>query len=262
MNYFDNENKIIEWFQNVEPSSVYFPIETNELVSLFESIHNEEKWKRWINSSRKSDPPPDFYCNELKLMMDVMRVDDHTYRNKKGKFINPTNARESRMQKELQESGILNLFPNVKNVICNAVTDLPTEQDHNFKFYKNNFARAIDDHKSKIDLYKKNHPGYKIIFFILDESSAYFEIAENVKPNIKKGEIAQGRPHIHFLDRQFLQVIDHSEIDYLIWYAPYKMINLEGGNVYDMPRAAIYDCSQMDFECLEYDNNRLVSVEE
>ena len=95
MNYFDKENKIIEWFQNVEPSSVYFPIETNELVSVFESIHDEEKWKCWINNSRKSDPPPDFYCNELRLMMDVMRVDDHAYKNKKGKLINPTNALES-----------------------------------------------------------------------------------------------------------------------------------------------------------------------
>lgn len=55
--------------------------------------------------------------------------------------------------------------------------------------------------------------------------------------------------------------MDDSEIDYLIWYAPYKKINLENGNVFDMPRAAIYSRSSMDFQYLIYDYDRMVSVE-
>jgi hypothetical protein len=34
-------------------------------------------------------------------MMDVMRVDDHSFENKKGKLVNPTNSRESEIQAEL-----------------------------------------------------------------------------------------------------------------------------------------------------------------
>lgn len=261
MNQFYKEAKIIERFQHEKTQQMLFPNVTDTAEAVFLSIYEIDSWKQWTDSSGKNVPPPDFYNIDLKLMMDVMRVDDHEYISAKGKTVNEERRIESQAYAELRVRGVLDrIDPSL--IYIDVHSNLPTDEDHNFTRYIECFTRTIEKHKCKIKNYKKNHPGYKIIFFILDESSAYFEIAENVKPNIKKGEIAQGRPHIHFLDRQFLQVIDHSEIDYLIWYAPYKMINLEGGNVYDMPRAAIYDCSQMDFECLEYDNNRLVSVEE
>ena len=205
MNFFDDENKIIEWLQSVECSSVCFPVLNEEIVSVFESIHNEEQLKLWKNSSGKSDPPPDFYCDELKLMMDVMRVDDHAYKNKKGKIVNPTNAKESAMQNELRQSGILDRFPNVKDIICNAMTDLPTGQDHNYKFYNNNFIRTVEEHKRKIELYKQNHPGFKSIFFILDESSAYFE-AEQRRDEIIFEAPIKGYPHLWLLDQAFTNV--------------------------------------------------------
>ena len=62
MNYFDNENRIIERLQRVDSSLVYFPVEKEDLVVIFEAIHSEEQWMRWRDSSGKSDPPPDFYC--------------------------------------------------------------------------------------------------------------------------------------------------------------------------------------------------------
>jgi hypothetical protein len=258
MNYFDNENKIIEWFQDVEPSSVYFPIETDELVAVFESIHNEGQWKLWKNSSGKSDPPPDFYCDELKLMMDIMRVDDHAHKNKKGKIVNPTNARESAMQKELRESGILDKFPNVENIICNAVTDLPTEQDHNYKFYKNNFIRTIEEHKRKIALYKQNHPDYKTIFFVLDESSAYFE-GETKHEIVLQGMPFVGRPHIWFLDKAFIQVFQNSNIDYIVWFTPFK--HFESLEKIVLPEIVVFDTSQIIEELQDYVIDNMVSCE-
>lgn len=258
MNFFDDENKIIEWFQLVDHSSVYFPIETNELVATFESIHNEKEWTLWTNSSGKSDPPPDFYCDEIKLMMDVMRVDDHAHKNKKGKIVNPTNARESEMQKELRESGILDKFPNVKNIICNAITDLPAEQDHNYKFYKNNFIRTIDEHKRKIELYKQNHPNFKIIFFILDESSAYFE-AEDKPQTILEGMPFIGRPHFWFLDKEFLQIFENSKIDYVIWFTPFKHDELFGGM--RLPEIVVFDTTQIIKELQNYVIDKMVSCE-
>ena len=65
-------------------------------------------------------------------------------------------------------------FPNT-NFIVNAITDLPTEKDHNYSWYKESFERVLNEHNKKVELYKKNHPGYKIIFFVFDESTLYFE---------------------------------------------------------------------------------------
>lgn len=258
MNYFDNENKIIEWFQDVDPSSVCFPVETDDLVAVFESIYDEEKWKHWKNSSGKSDPPPDFYCDKLKLMMDVMRIDDHAHKNKKGKLINPTSARESKLQKKIRESGILDKFPNVENIICNAITDLPTEQDHNYKFYKNNFIRVVDEHKRKIELYKQNHPDFKIIFFILDESSAYFEA--NEKPQfVLEGMSCLGRPHFWFMDKAFLQVFINSKIDYIVWFTPFKHFELFGKIV--LPEVVVFDTSQTINELQDYVLDKMISCE-
>lgn len=130
-------------------------------------------WKNWIYSGGKSDLPPDFYSDNCKLMMDVMRVDDHTHKVK-GKFINETNAKESKIQNELKSSGLKDNFPNA-NFIVNAITDLPTEKDHRYLWYKEMFTRVLSEYNKKVELYNKNHPGYKIIFFVFDESSQYFQ---------------------------------------------------------------------------------------
>lgn len=140
MNYFDEENRIIEHFQGVDCKSVFFLFQSDIAIHIFESIHDIDNWRKWVNSSGKSDPPPDFYCKDFRYMMDVMRVDDHSFKNKKGKLVNPVNMRESKIQAELIKKGIPELFPNVNGIIVNAVTDLPTQKDHNYKFYKKNFV--------------------------------------------------------------------------------------------------------------------------
>ncbi len=259
MNYFDDENKIIECFQGTESTDIFFPVEKNELFVMFESIYDEGKWKLWKNSSGKSDPPPDFYCDEFKLMMDVMRVDDHAHKNKKGKIVNPTNARESQIQKELREKGIYDTFPNVENIIVCADTGLPTEQDHNYDYYRKNFIRILEEHKRKIELYKQNHPGFKIVFFVLDESSAYTESV--IKPQkMEEGMPMLGRPHFWFFDKSFLQVFMNSSIDYLIWYAPYKQEHLFFG--FEFPEVVVYDTKLSINDCIEYDAAKMISCEE
>ena len=66
-------------------------------------------------------------------MMDVMRVDDHGFRNKKGKTVNPTRMRESELARELRDKGILDAFPNAK-LMMTVDTKLPTHKDHNYIF--------------------------------------------------------------------------------------------------------------------------------
>lgn len=85
MNYFDDEENILEWFRNTFEQQVLFPIENDECIELYLSLSDEQKLPDWINSSGKGDPPPDFYNSKINMMMDVMRVDDHGHIVGKGK---------------------------------------------------------------------------------------------------------------------------------------------------------------------------------
>ena len=114
MNLFDDENKIIEHFQRIQDKEVFFPKLDDKIESLYKSIHELNEWTSWKYSAGKDDPPPDYYNENMSVMMDVMRVDDHAFLSKKGKVVNPTNAGESKLRKELDESGILEYFPNCK----------------------------------------------------------------------------------------------------------------------------------------------------
>ena len=95
MNRFDDEDKIISQFQEVNDNEVMFATQSETIEAVYSSIHTEALWKNWINSSGKSDPPPDYYLPKDELMMDVMRVDDHAFVDKKGKIQNPTKVFQS-----------------------------------------------------------------------------------------------------------------------------------------------------------------------
>lgn len=194
-------------------------------------------------------------------MMDVMRVDDHSYKNKKGKVVNPTNSHIRDVEKEIIQSGIMELCPNAE-LIINAHTNLPTDEDHNYQYYYKNFTRVVEHHKKSIDLYKKNHPNYKVIFFIMDESSAYF-VAENIEDATKEkhiGDMILGRPHFHFWDKNFIRVFENSSIDYLIWYTPFKYVNSSIGKL-DLPEVCVFNIKEPIKQCMEYDEKHMISAE-
>ena len=264
MNLFDNESTILSFYRNgfKEEVTALFPFD-GELPDLLKHITQDSHWEKWVNSSGKADPPPDFYCDEFMLMMEVMRVDDHAYINCKNRVTNPVNARESEMQKELQNSGILTLFPNVKKTICNPVTDLATKEDHNYSYYASNFVRIIEEHQKKIVKYKENHPNYKLIFFIMDESSAYMQ-AENpsdVSKTLFAGCSMQGRLHQYWEDETFIKAIVDSNADYFIWYTPWKHIELQDGSLLPLPKSCVFDIKKMSLQIQKYDADLMVSSE-
>ncbi len=262
MNLYDDENKIIKYFQDIPISSIYFPKMSNELKRVFDKIYFIENWLQWRDSSGKDDPPPDFYSDKFGLMMDVMRIDDHAFVTKKGKIINPTNAGESRLRKELEDSGILKQFPNCKNIFVTAKTELSTEEDHNYDFYLSNFERTVKEHIRKIPLYKQNHPKYKLVFFVFDESSAYMETEINsIRKQIHyEHEKIKASPHIHFLDKSFLNIVRNTNIDYLIWFSPFKQTRCEWGEI-EMPIVGVFKITDMDFETCIYEADYMLSTE-
>lgn len=57
------------------------------------------------------------------------------------------------MRKEVEV--MREMFPNAKRFFMNAVTDLPTDEDHNYKNYYSSFQRTIRKHLLKLKDYKK-----------------------------------------------------------------------------------------------------------
>lgn len=255
MLFAEKEINLINSFQNLESDEILLLPEDEEVKEILHYIYDAKKWEEWIDSSSKDAPPPDFYSDKYKLMMEVMRVDDHGYK-KKGKIINPTYEKEHLIEKELSENGILDMFPNATlNII--ADTKLPTEEDHNYDYYLDNFKRTVENHIRKIHKYRNNHIGYKLIFFVYDESSAYFEALGDCKDsNIVK----RGKPHFFMLDEAFLDVFYWAKIDYLIWYAPYKKFYSIDSEI-TLPKACVYRIGEPLPKEYIYDKKKMMSVE-
>lgn len=261
MGPFDNEIEIIKAFQMIQANEVLLLPETDKQAEeIYLSI--VQKWDKWTNSSRKSDPPPDFFSNELGFMMEVMRVDDHGHIGRNGKsIINPTLERESEVMQELKKRGILDAAPKAK-VRLNVDTKLPTDEDHNYSFYRDNFNRIVGSHIKKIANYRENHPGLQTIFMIFDESSPYFETLD---PHTigQIGKIQSGKPHWWFIDNAFMRTLKNSDVDYLVWFTPYKhcdMFSLTGDRM-ELPKATVMNIESISDSFVDYDSSKMMSSE-
>lgn len=146
-----------------------------------------------------------------------------------------------------------------------ASSGLPTKEDHNFERYYKNFERVFKEHEKKLDLYKSNHPEFKTIFFICDESSAYVEAlnSEDVDKERHQGDIALCKPHIFCIDKKFVKIIKESQVDYVIWYAPWKLLQAAGLGIFPLPKSAIFDVKNLtDKKLVEYNHDMMISAEE
>jgi hypothetical protein len=245
----DKEIDFIEDFRMLKSEEIFVVGNEDEIEKIIKIINNSSNW---IDSSGKDQPPPDFYNEKEKVMMEVMRVDDHGYR-KHGKTVNPTYRRENEIRKELEEKGFDKLFPNAQ-LIVTANSGLPTKEDHNYEYYYKNFERTIKHHCERIRNYKKNHEDYKLIFFVHDESTAYIEAESS-------NEIgAYGRLHLHYFDKKFVECFLNEDIDYFIWMTPYKGYQYAPDEI-QPPKATVYDIKNINYELIEYDEKRMISSE-
>ena len=259
----DNENFILENFRMVSKRETLLLGDNFTCAKIRDSLVNYFKRKHWIDSSAKNAPPPDFYNDKLKMMMDVMRIDDNAYVDKQGKVQNPIYKKEN----ELLKSYLGNDYKKVRDDIsCFVIASsgLPTQQDHNFTRYFDNFKRVFEHHNKKVANYKKNHPGYKTIFFVFDESTAYIEALDKqyIKDNPQEGELSCGQPHLACCDKRFLDIIINSEVDYVIWYTPYKLITDINGKMFPLPKVAIIERAKIPQEAFQiYNSDLMISSE-
>ncbi len=234
-------------FSDEEESNNYYAT-----AKIIDDILGNKCFNKWIDNS-KSQLPPDFINEEDSLLMEVMRIDDHSPDGK----VNPNLSRQRSMRKEVE--AMREMFPNAKRFFMNAVTDLPTDEDHNYKNYYSSFQRTIRKHLLKLKNYKKNHPNKKMIFLVVDETSGIY-----IETIIKNDEVAAGRPHLVFLDKRFINEFIDSDLDYLILYCPYNHFNTIESHE-PLPQLTIFDVKNIKnnntIPLYDYDEDRMVSCE-
>lgn len=253
---YDDEIDIINEVHVLEPSECFILSDREgsdnylKTVAILNTLLCDGYLEKWKNNS-SSNLPPDFINEKDSLMLEVMRIDDHSCDGKK----NPVLRREKEMHKELEQLGILRMFPNAQKVICNPVTDLPTDEDHNYKNYYKSFQRTIRKHASKIETYRRNYPNKELIFLVMDETSGiYFEIEKEMC----------GKPHLVFFDKRFVSEFIDKDIDYLIWFMPYNYFETVESHE-PLPHLVIYDVKNLKnsvmMQYIDYDENRMKSCE-
>ncbi len=234
MNELDNENRILELFREVPTEKVCILFSDEESQSVYESLaFNKENW---IDNSAKSAPPPDYLNPTESIMLEIMRVNDTD---------SDMNRGETRMQQELANSGILELFPNVQNISC-----VPNVHSQSYDKYRKSFVKTVENHSSKIYKYKTNHPEIdRVVFMICDESEAYYEVQERTEKGFK------ARIHIWFGDNNFMKALKNTSVDAIIWFTPYKALERDGIN---FPDVVVINPRLIDENTLEHFDGELM----
>lgn len=260
----DNEDFLLEQFRLLNNSEILLLGNKFRCINLLSSLRNYFRRKKWINSSAKNAPPPDFYNDKTKMMMEVMKIDDHAYKDKTGKIQNPVAKKESEILKRYFGKGYKTDRNDLSCCVI-ASSGLPTREDHDYQKYFANFQRVFENHNSKIPKYKENHPEYKTIFFVYDESSAYGECIDSndAKISLQEGRIVQAKPHLPFFDKRFIEIIKNSEVDYVIWFMPYKRIVKQDKKIVKIPKCVVIEKNKIKEKYIvNYDSNLIISSEE
>ena len=208
--------------------------------------------RSWVDSSSKSDPPPDFYNDKHKIMMDVMRIDDCASKKANNSFARESITMEKLAGKDYKErlNGTLYFLADTRN-----------NKEFNIYGYQKNFARVLSKHSNNIENYRNNHPKCKTcVLFVFDESNDYIQLTDNTK-------LVNGSPHgeiiihQHFVDKKMIDVIKKTEADFIIWMTRHKSLYINNKRI-RMPQACIYDVKHFKQKGVEYDYQKMYKVTE
>ena len=240
MKTYDNEAFQIEYMKNVSSSRIMI---CGNFFKCKRILYKIKKQNNWINSSGKKDPPPDFYSDKYKLMMDAMAINDVEY-IKNGKIVNDQKKRQHQLLQKYLGKDYRKVRDDLR-VFYNYDQSL---DEHNYDKYKASFKRVTDKHNDSVDDYNKNHPGYKSIFYIFDESLEYIDYVNDVV-------------HLCFNDNFFIDIIKQLRVDYVVWLTSQKYIFNKNGKEIKIPKVAIYEVKNINkYNYIDYSKYNLQPI--
>lgn len=250
-----NEDNIVTYLRlmMMESHIGYFDVEHPENTEPF--VKSVFDWDGWINNCANTDHPPDYYNDEQKLMMEVMSISHYQYEDEKGHKHDPDSASTARCIKEMYEldSKMTEDFFQHYSLI-KAIGKEDPDRIHSYDQYLASFRRVVGHHIDMIPKYRKNYPGYKLIFLIFDETTPY-EIINGV--NEQTGD----RFYEAQTDEAFISVLREADLDLVIWFCPYmetKEKKLSNLITFFNPHYPIktYSYSSNQLRCLESEDGK------
>lgn len=250
----DDERFIIDIFRFLPSSKIKYLGRPLNCLRIERLIRSRFFSKSWIDSSSKSDPPPDFHSEKHKIMMDVMRIDDCVNERNNKNVMNSFQRAGVFMRKHF---GTDYKFKYNASLFFNANTK--NNKDFNFKGYFENFKRVLENHSNKVSNYRKNYPKCKTcVLFVCDESNNYIQLTDKTK--IMNGQpYGEIRPHFYYDDKKFLDVIKNVDADYVVWFGCYKLlfVNEKKARLFN---ACIYDVKHIKYDGINYDHSKMFKV--
>ena len=260
-NALDDESFLLDFFRTgFESQKVLIVPEDDEAEATLHSILNETGW---ADCTSIGEGMPDFINDDAGLMIEMMRVDDHEREGSAGSRVNPQRAEEGKVLKDLDGKlrELLDAIGGGRSILMNVSCDLPGEEFRDYGFYLESFCRIVGKHAAKVDGYRMKNPGKKLIFFVFDESAAYFVPSMNGGPYLAGDEVG-AELHWHFLDAAFIDAVRECGADYLLWFTPFKHVWLADDSRLNTPTACLFDCDSIDFPLIDYVADRVVCAEE
>lgn len=224
MGRLDNEENIIKDVHRIPRKQITLLTNSKFEKSLICAM---KELPKWTANNGHANEPPDYFSIDHRLMFDVMRVNDSetVITTKRGKKVynNPTLKRERNLLQEIRD-----VFPNVSedNIFINAVPDGDYDKIHNYQNYYNHAQRVFSSHIARIPRCRELHPGYKMGFLVMDETESYLQhsnIIDAAAP-YDSNRVYQvlATPHVPFIDKRFMECLFKSDLDFVIWFMPYK----------------------------------------
>lgn len=172
--------------------------------------------------------PPDFYSDEIDIMVDIYRVNDSEIK----KTYNPTMIVEKKLQQEIEHSRISEIFPQATEKLICIDKDWYSDTIHNINNYIKNITRVTSEHltskahPNKIhDIWTKKHPNItRKGLVVYDETENYFHGYKIPYPP-NQWLYNWTKPKIFYkpwMDKKIMQQIYKSDCDFLLWFMPYK----------------------------------------
>lgn len=260
MDTLDNEKFIFDLYKKVSSHKIKYFGRFFSCLKIEILTKNFLFSNSWINSSSKSDPPPDFHNDKHKVMLEVMRIDD-CVNEINDKKIDNTFAKSNKLARRL--------FGNdYKKTVDGYFFSIPNTNDSdefNFKGYLSNFKKVLLNHSNKIENYRENYPKCKTtIFLICDESNSYVQVSDEKDLN-KKEEVNVNlnnfKVHYCFWDSNFIEIIKKCNADFVIWWGYNKTIFVNNKKI-KYPEVCIYDVKYFKEKGYEYNHELMFKINE
>lgn len=217
---FDDENDILLFARlNIQCNTVLHFNNNSFNKKVLKCILDETGL---IADNGHNAPPPDFYSETHNMMFDVLRINDSEVR----KSYNPVKIRERECHKEMVRKFSCIAMPNARTLVMPEMNNV---NEYTYRNYVRNAQRVIGEHVKKIPLWiqKCSNIKYKGLF-IFDETLVYFDgiSMPNGNTDSDKNWIFAMRPgsklHEPWLDEKLIKQIYESDIDFVVWFCPYK----------------------------------------